>query len=176
LSDTLLAILLEEKLTQLRFLEKRWSNFFVTPVRLRSAVKNASHAARIASGESVHQPLEWLTPVTSPNRGIDILSHGNRELSGTDDAAPNNHLFGEAALPEQEDEDENRDTALDMNLFEHSRLIPGTDETVLNDYLLGEAAVSGQEDEEDDDSADGYVVDIVWAVPVSFLYFYPRQH
>jgi hypothetical protein len=165
LSDTLLAILLEEKLTQLRFLEKRWSNFFVTPVRLRSAVKNASHAARIASGESVHQPLEWLTPVTSPNRGIDILSHGNRELSGTDDAAPN----------KQEDEDENRGIALDMNLFEHSRLIPGTDETVLNDYL-GEAAVSEQEDEEDDDSADGYVVDIVWAVPVSFLYFYPRQH
>lgn len=102
------------------------------------------------------------------------LSHGNRKLSNTDDAAPNNHLFGEAAPSEQDDEDANCDINLDMNL-EHSELIPSTDETVLNNYLLGEAAVSEQEDEENN-SADGYVVDIVWAVPMSFLYFYERQH
>jgi hypothetical protein len=158
--DEILAILLEQKLTQLRFLEKRWANFFVTPVRLRSAVKNASYAARIASGKSVHRPLEWLTPLTSPNCGIAIV--------------PDDNPFSEA-LSEQDDDDVNHD--IDLDLPKNSGLVPGADEAVLDDYLFGDAAVSEQDEDED---ADGYVVDIVWAVPVSllstFMKYNPKFH
>jgi hypothetical protein len=61
--DFSLAVLLQQKLMWLWFLEKQWANIFVSALHFQSAMENASRAAREASNPSGQPPFHWIQPM-----------------------------------------------------------------------------------------------------------------